>query len=64
VSVDDAAPRAAVAAGLTEARLHGAWPLVDAGTDPAAWIAALDAGPTVVVVRGALPPALSSLPPL
>ncbi len=49
---------------VVEARLHGAWPLVEITADPAEWRDALDEGPTVVVVRGELPPALAALPEL
>jgi hypothetical protein len=58
------APRARLRAQLVEARLHGAWPLVEIAADPAVWRDSLDDGPTVVVVRGDLPAALAELPEL
>ena len=64
VSVDGEAPRRALKSRLVEARLHGAWPLVDVHADPGRWLDALDEGPTVVVVRGEVPPALAALPAL
>jgi hypothetical protein len=57
-------PRRLVADGLCEARLLGAWPIIDSAGDPARWLPALDDGPALVVVRGALPDALAALPPL
>jgi hypothetical protein len=56
--------KAALQARLAEARMHGAWPLVDGGKSPAAWIDGLDDGPTVVVLRGDVPARLAELPPL
>ncbi len=57
-------PRRILADRLCEARLLGAWPIIDSAADPAGWLAALDDGPALVVVRGALPPSLAALPPL
>jgi hypothetical protein len=51
-----------LATGLCEARLRGAWPLIEGPDDTAMWIDALDGGPAVIVVRGAVPPALAMLP--
>ena len=50
---------------LVEARLHGAWPVVDVSVKAARWTGALDEGPTVVVVRGdEVPAAIAALPSL
>ena len=62
--IDGDAPRGRLAARLVEARLHGAWPLIDTAADPTGWLDALDDGPTVIVVRGAPPAQVASLPSL
>ena len=50
---------------LIEARLHGAWPLVDVSAKAARWAHALDDGPLVVVTRGdEVPAAIALLPAL
>jgi hypothetical protein len=46
---------------LVEARLHNAWPLLS-GTDPAAWLELVRSLPSVILVRGVVPPSLASLP--
>jgi hypothetical protein len=59
VSVDT---RRALQGQLAEARMHGAWPVVEAGKSPTGWIDGLDDGPTVVVVRGEPSGVLAQLP--
>lgn len=56
--------RRELTARLAEARMHGAWPVVDAGKSPSAWIDGLDDGPTVIVVRGEAHGRLARLPSL
>ncbi|MDB4965838.1 MAG: hypothetical protein JWN44_1527, partial [Myxococcales bacterium] len=64
VRVDGVTPRRALKSRLVEARLHGAWPVIEVHADPLDWLDALDEGPSVVVVRGDVPDALSRLPAL
>jgi len=65
VHVDDKKPARMLAWKLVEARLHGAWPLIDVIIKAAPWADALDEGPSVVVVRGEeVPAAIAALPPL
>jgi hypothetical protein len=65
VLVEGARPARSLAAMLVEARLHGAWPIVDVSVKAARWASALDEGPTVVVVRGdEVPAAIAALPAL
>ena len=63
VLVDGPTPARTLATMLVEARLHGAWPIVDVSVKAAKWSSALDEGPTVVVARGdELPAAVAALP--
>ncbi len=63
--VDSPAPARTLASMLVEARLHGAWPVVDVSVKAARWAGALDEGPTVVIVRGEEVPAeIAALPAL
>jgi hypothetical protein len=65
VLVDGPTPAQTLAAMLVEARLHGAWPIVDVSVKAAKWADALDEGPTVVVTRGdELPARIAALPSL
>ncbi len=65
VLVEGAAPARMLARKLIEARLHGAWPLVDVSAKAAPWAHALDDGPCVVIVRGdEVPAAIAALPML
>jgi hypothetical protein len=64
ISLDDTRPSATLADGLCEARLHDAWPVVDATVDPIRWLSALDDRPAVILVRGELPASLTALPQL
>jgi hypothetical protein len=48
---------------LVEARLHGAWPVVDVIIKAARWAHVLDDGPTVIVARGEeLPARVQAMP--
>jgi hypothetical protein len=50
---------------LVEARLHGAWPVVDVIIKAARWAHVLDDGPTVIVARGEeLPARVQAMPPV
>ena len=63
--VDGATPARTLAWKLVEARLHGAWPLIDVSVKAARWADALDDGPSVIVVRrDEVPAAIAALPPL
>lgn len=63
VHVEGPTPARALAAMLVEARLHGAWPLVDVVVKAARWTHALDDGPSVIVARGdELPAAVRAMP--
>jgi hypothetical protein len=65
VLVEGPTPARSLATMLVEARLHGAWPLVDVSVKAARWAGALDEGPTVVIVRGdEVPAAIAALPAL
>ncbi|MGZ3443630.1 MAG: hypothetical protein ACXVDD_29105, partial [Polyangia bacterium] len=65
VLVEGATPARSLASMLVEARLHGAWPIVDVSVKAARWASALDEGPTVVVVRGdEVPAMIAALPAL
>ena len=65
VLVEGDKPARMLASKLVEARLHGAWPVVDVIVKAARWAHALDDGPSVVIVRGDEVPALiAALPPL
>jgi hypothetical protein len=62
VLVEGPAPARMLACKLVEARLHGAWPVVDVSAKAARWTDALDDGPTVIVVRGdEVPAAIAAL---
>ncbi|MGZ3439341.1 MAG: hypothetical protein ACXVDD_07485, partial [Polyangia bacterium] len=63
VLVEGAMPARSLASQLVEARLHGAWPIVDVSVKAARWANALDEGPTVVVVRGDEVPAVIAARP-
>ena len=58
VRVDGERPAKQLASMLVEARLHGAWPVVDVIVKAKRWAHALDEGPSVVVVRGEEVPAV------
>jgi hypothetical protein len=65
VLVDGPTPARTLARRLVEARLHGAWPLIDVSVKAAKWSGALDDGPSVVVARGdELPADIIALPSL
>ena len=65
VLVEGPAPARMLAWKLVEARLHGAWPLVDVSAKAARWTRALDDGPTVVITRGdEVPAEIAALPAL
>jgi len=65
VLVEGEHPARMLAWKLVEARLHGAWPVVDVSKKAARWSDALDEGPSVIVVRGdEVPAAIKALPPL
>ncbi|HEY2744397.1 MAG TPA: hypothetical protein VGL86_07235 [Polyangia bacterium] len=65
VLVEGAAPARMLAWKLVEARLHGAWPVIDVSTKGKKWAHALDDGPCVVIVRGdEVPAAIATLPAL
>ena len=65
VLVEGPAPARMLSWKLVEARLHGAWPIIDVIVKAARWSHALDEGPSVVVVRGdEVPRAIAELPAL
>ena len=65
VVVEGATPARMLASKLVEARLHGAWPVIDVIVKAAKWAHALDEGPSVVIVRGdEIPARIAALPPL
>jgi hypothetical protein len=65
VLVDGDKPVRTLASKLVEARLHGAWPIVDISVKARPWTAGLDDGPSVIIVRGDEVPAdIKALPPL
>jgi hypothetical protein len=60
--LDGGRERRRVAAGLVEARLHGALPLLFGGRDPASWVDLLEGDPALVAVDGEVPDELAELP--
>jgi hypothetical protein len=65
VLVNGPAPARSLARSIVEARLHGAWPVVDVNVKGVRWAHALDEGPSVIVTRGdEIPAAIAALPSL
>lgn len=65
VRVEAPAPAESLASLLVEARLHGAWPVIDVSVKGVKWAHALDEGPSVVIVRGdEFPARIAALPSL
>jgi hypothetical protein len=65
VLVEGERPARMLAWKLVEARLHGAWPVVDISKKAARWTDALDEGPSVIITRGdEVPSEIKALPAL
>jgi hypothetical protein len=63
VLVEGERPARMLAWKLVEARLHGAWPVIDVIVKAAKWTGGLDDGPSVVVLRGdEVPAEIAALP--